>query len=66
MTNEQAIGVIIDDALDKSNALNDLIESLIEVVMRKHNLATDDSKEVATVDGIHSVKTFIIPPLLRD
>lgn len=66
MTPEQAIKIIVDDVQDKSVALNELIEQIIIVLVEQHNLSPGTMQDVTTVDGTDSMKTFRIPPLLRD
>jgi hypothetical protein len=58
--------VIVSDVLRKSVDLNDFIEQILIVMVEQHNLSPRPMKELATIDGHHSMKTFMIPPLLRD
>jgi len=65
MTDEVAMEIIVDDVLKKSVDLNDFIEQIIITILERHNLSPEPPKQVATIDGPDSMKTFSVPPLLR-
>jgi hypothetical protein len=66
MTAEQAMSNIMDDAIDKSKALNDFIEALLETIVDRESLFPREKADVVlTVDGHQSMTSFRIPPLLR-
>jgi hypothetical protein len=61
----QSMQTIVDDALEKATALNDLIEQLLKAIMDRETLSIVPHREVLTVDTHQSTLTFSIPPLLR-
>jgi hypothetical protein len=66
MTDNAAMDAIVADVLAKSVDLNDLIEQIVMVLVEQHKLSPEPLTEVAIIDGPQSIKTFTIPPLLRN
>lgn len=65
LSDEAAMGRIVDDTLAKSADLNDFIESLLMTIVEREGLSPAAADKVLTVDTHESMKTFAIPPLLR-
>lgn len=69
LTPEEVMGQIVDDAIAKSNDLNNFIEHLLITIVEREKLSSTErlgKREAAlTVDTHQSMKTFAIPPLLR-
>jgi hypothetical protein len=65
MPDRAVMDVIFEDVLDKTVVLSHFIESIIVVLVERHNLSPAPMIEVATIDTHDTVNTFKIPPLLR-